>query len=171
VKNKVSWENIVRPGFLEHFQESVETHVFADDVRMIDALLASSAIPVVFSPVKIGNDEFVDLVHFGAIPARQLHAIHSPDVVIATDTNPRYGYLRRFLPAPWREFMERGHREIEADLEACDVVIEPRMPAPIFRFDRARDFIASGQAAAEKQLPHIRLVLDDGHERLGKAHA
>ena len=131
---------------------------------MIDALLASSAIPVVFAPVKIGEDEFVDLVHFGAIPARQLRELHRPDIVIGTDTNPRYGTLRRMLPAPWREFIERGHYEIEADREACDLVITPRMSYPMFRFDRAADFIASGLAAAEKMLPDIRQIIDVGHK-------
>lgn len=164
VVKPVSWEKIVFPGFAEHFSECIIPHVFSPDTRMIDALLASSAIPVVFAPVRIGADEFVDLVHFGAIPARQLHALHAPDVVIGTDTNPRYGMLRRLLPAPWREFIDRGHTEIDADKEACDLVIEPRMPAPMFRFDRADDFIISGQLAAEKRLPELRMILELGHE-------
>lgn len=164
VMKPVSWEKIIFPGFTEHFSERIIPHVFPPETRMIDALLASSAIPVVFAPVKIGSDEFVDLVHFGAIPARQLRALYAPDVIIGTDTNPRYGMLRRFLPAPWREFIDHGHSEIEADKQACDLVIEPRMPAPMFRFDRADDFIVSGQMAAEKRLPELRMILESGHE-------
>jgi len=164
VMRPLSWEKIVFPGFADHFAECIIPYVFPPETRMIDALLASSAIPIVFAPVKIGSDEFVDLVHFGAIPARQLHALHSPDVVIGTDTNPRYGILRRLLPAPWREFIDRGHAEIEADKEACDLVIEPWMPAPMFRFDKANDFIISGQMAAEKRLPELRLILKTCHQ-------
>lgn len=159
VMKPVSWEKIVFPGFHKHFSECISAHVFSPETRMIDALLASSAIPVVFAPVKIGSDEFVDLVHFGAIPARQLRTLHAPDVIVGTDTNPRYGKLRRFLPAPWREFIDQGHSEIDADKNACDVVIEPRMPAPLFRFDRAQDFIVSGQLAAEKSLSELRNIL------------
>lgn len=165
VMKPVSWEKILFPGFAEHFSECIVPYVFPPETRMIDAMLASSAIPVVFAPVQIGSETFVDLVHFGSIPARQLRALHQPDVMIGTDTNPRYGMLRRLLPAPWREFIDRGHAEIEADKEACDLVIEPRMPAPMFRFDRADDFIVSGQLAAEKRLPELRQILDAGDEK------
>lgn len=164
VMKPVSWERIVHSGFCDHFSECIIPYVFPPEATMIDALLASSAIPVIFAPVRVGDDDFVDLVHFGAIPARQLRSLHHPDVVIGTDTNPRYGFLRRVLPAPWKEFLERGHREIEADREACDLVITPRMPAPMFRFDKSKDFIASGLAAAEKMLPDIRRTLDIGHK-------
>lgn len=161
----VSWERIMRPGFSEHFSECVMPHVFPPETKMIDALLASSAIPVVFAPVRIGDDTFVDLVHFGAIPVRSLRTLHSPDRVIATDTNPRYGVLRRLLPAPWREFIDHGHREIAADREACDLVIQPIMPARIFRFDRAADFIVSGRTAAKKLLPELRSILSEGNKK------
>ncbi len=165
VMKPVSWEKIVFPGFADHFSERIVPYVFPSETRMIDAMLASSAIPVVFAPVQIGNETFVDLVHFGAIPARQLHALYAPDVIIGTDTNPRYGILRRLLPTPWREFIDRGHTEIEADKEVCNLVIEPKMPAPMFRFDRADDFIVSGQLAAEKRLPELRKILDSGNEK------
>ncbi len=165
VMKPVSWEKIVFKGFAKHFSECIIPYVFPPETTMIDAMLASSAIPVVFAPVQIGNDTFVDLVHFGAIPARQLHALHAPDVIIGTDTNPRYGMLRRVLPAPWREFIDRGHAEIDADKDTCDLVIEPRMPAPIFRFDLADDFIVSGQLAAEKRLPELRQILDASHDK------
>ena len=126
---------------------------------MLDALLASSAIPVVFSPVTIGDDTFVDLIHFGAIPARQLRALHHPDIVLGTDTNPRYGILRRFLPSPWREFLAQGGAELTADRQACDLIITPRMPAQHFRFDKAAAFIAAGRHSTEKSLPELRSIL------------
>lgn len=155
----VSWERTLLPGFTDHFFHCITPHVFPGETRMIDALLATSAIPVAIAPVTVGQDTFVDLVHFGAIPARQLRALHHPDIVIVTDTNPRYGVLRRVLPAPWKEFLDRGHREIEADREASDLVIQPTMPASIFRFDRADEFIAAGRRSAETQLPALRLLL------------
>ncbi len=155
----VSWERTFLPGFTDHFLDCITPHVFPAETMMIDALLATSAIPVAFAPVKVGRDTFVDLVHFGAIPARQLRAIHHPDIVIGTDTNPKFDFLRRMLPAPWKEFLDRGHREIEVDREACDLVIQPTMPAAIFRFDRARDFITAGRRSAEKHLPVLRSLL------------
>lgn len=167
VSKPVSWERIFKPKFTEYFFECIEPYVFPPDTRMIDALLATSAIPVVFAPVTVGRDTFVDLVHFGALPARKLRALHQPDIVIGTDTNPRFGRLRRVLPAPWREFMDRGHHEIEEDRGACDLVLQPTMPAAMFRFDRASDFIRSGRTAAEKRLPALRRIFHGRTEKSG----
>ncbi len=164
VNAKIEWERIIRPGFAKHFTERVTPYVFPPETRMIDALLASSAIPVVFAPVRVGSDEFVDLVHFGSIPARQLKAMLHPDIIIGTDTNPRYGFLQRLLPAPWRDFIDHGHRELQADMKACDLIIHPVMPAAIFRFDRSADFIVSGRTAAEKCLPQLTSLLAQGFE-------
>ena len=66
------WERLLLPGFVEHVRERVELHVFAPSTRILDAVRASSAVPVVFSPARVDGEEFVDLVHFGAIPARDL---------------------------------------------------------------------------------------------------
>lgn len=159
VSKSVSWERIFKPKFTEYFFECIEPYVFPPETRMIDALLATSAIPVVFAPVTVGKDTFVDLVHFGALPARKLRALHQPDIVIGTDTNPRFGRLRTVLPAPWREFMDRGHHEIEEDRSACDLVLQPTMPAAMFRFDRAGDFITAGRRSTEKHLPALRSLL------------
>ncbi len=154
----VAWERIVSPRFTEYFYECITPYVFPSGTRMIDALLATSAIPVIFSPMKIGQHEFVDLVHFGALPARVLRTLHAPDIVIGTDTNPRFGRLRRLLPVPWKEFLDHGHREIEADRAVCNLVIEPRMPASMFRFDRASEFIEAGRFAAEKRLGELHAL-------------
>lgn len=159
VVRPIAWERVFFPGFTEYFFQCVTPHVFSPETRMIDALLASSAVPVLFSPMKIGSDEFVDLIHFGAIPARHLRSIHHPDILIGTDTNPRYGLLHRMLPRPWREFMERGHKEILADSAVCDLIVKPKMPASVFRFDRANDFIVAGHTAAKKCLPELRSLL------------
>lgn len=159
VKKPVDWLTIWKPGFTEHFLDAVEPFFFPPETRMIDALMASSALPIIFSPVHVGDDTFVDLVHFGSIPARRLRALHSPEVVIGTDTSPRYDKVGQFLPAAWKEFIRRGHAEMDADRLACDLVIVPTMTKAVFRFDRAAEFIVAGRLAAEKSLPELRKTL------------
>jgi len=159
VKKPVDWLRIVRPGFTDHILECVEVHVFEPQTRLIDAIMASSAIPVIFSPVKIGKDTFVDLVHFGAIPARTLRSMHNPDVIIATDTNPEYGALVNLLPASWKEFLDRGYAELEKSKRSCDLVIRPAAPAAVFRFDKASAFLEAGEKAAREKLPEIVALL------------
>lgn len=159
VTEAIDWKRVMRHGFTEYVLKRTSLHVFPPETRLIDAVMASSAIPVLFSPVTIGSDTFVDLVHFGAIPSRTLKERFSPDVLIATDTNPRYKRLEKFLPPSWREFLERGYQELERSKLACDLVIAPTMPAPLYRFDRARAFMEAGEKAAEKALPEIKKLL------------
>ena len=125
----------------------------------MDALLASSAVPVVFSPVRIDDDEFIDLVHFGAIPARSLRATASPDVVIATDTQPDYEAVEPFLPARLREFLAAGREETALSMAVCELVMRPLLPASMLRFDRSAEFIAAGRQVAEENMDAIERLL------------
>lgn len=159
VSSPIDWTAIVQTGFTEDILRNVSVHVFDADTRLIDAVTASSAIPVLFSPVRIGDCEYVDLVHFGAIPARTLRGMHHPDVLIATNTNPVYDTLLHLLPASWRTFLESGYNEMKQSMQAADIVIEPVMPKRLFRFDKAEAFIAAGRTAATQQMNAIRTLL------------
>jgi NTE family protein len=159
VREPIEWTRILQKGFTEHVTERVEPYVFPPETRMIDAMKASSAIPVVFSPVKIGNDEFIDLVHFGAIPARTLRDTFHPDKIIATDTMPQYKGIRWMLPHSWREFLDTGYMEIAKSRNICNVVIRPKLRGRPYRFDKAMEFVEDGRTATEKALPQIRTIL------------
>jgi NTE family protein len=158
----VRWERLLAPGFVEHLRDCVESHVFGPEVGLIDAVRASSAIPVVFSPACVGGDEFVDLVHFGAIPARSLRGMYAPDVVIATDTQPHMDRMEPWLPAPLRRFMAAGREETERSVAACDLLIEPSLPASMLRFDQGTAFIEAGIEATLGRLQEIRALVESG---------
>lgn len=158
VRHPIPWEKIVLPGFADRFFHSVEPYVFPAHTRLIDAMIASSAIPVVFSPAVVGGESFIDLVHTGAIPASALRTHCHPDVIIGTDTNPRHAELQRLLPKSWREYLDRGHVLLDREKDLCDVMIEPRLTGSALRFDRAETFIATGRNAAELALPALRTI-------------
>lgn len=159
VRSPVDWSKVLEPNFTDYVKQHVEPAVFDPETKILDALMATSAIPVVFAPVKIGEETYVDLVHFGAIPARTLRSHCNPDVVIATDTNPRYRVLQRFLPRPWREFLQDGHASLDESRSVCDLVIEPKAPARPYRFDKAEEFMNAGRKATLQNLPRIRELL------------
>lgn len=159
VVKPISWESIAKPGFTTDVLASVEPYFFRHETKLIDALMATSAVPVLFSPVRIGDDTFVDLCSFGAVPARTLKDIYMPDVVIATDTQPRYATLSNLLPKGWREFLHAGEASLNESLSACDLVIKPDLPFGPLRFDKADAFVKAGREAAEKILPKIRNIL------------
>lgn len=159
VQEPIAWSRVVLPGFTDEVLRKVEPVAFGPDIRLLDAIMASSAIPVIFSPVVIDGSEYVDLVHFGAIPARTLKDMYHPDVLIATNTNPVYSTLMAYLPRSWNEFLERGYAELERSMAVCDLVITPELMSAPFRFDKARDFVAAGEKAAQGALPDVRRLL------------
>ncbi len=155
----VDWLKITRKTFIETLRESVEPYVFPPETRLVDALLATSAMPVIFSPVRIGNDSFIDLVGFGAIPSRTLRKECHPDVVIGTDTNETRS-IPAFLPEGVRNFMAEGEKSLQESRDACDLLIVPALPkGQSWRFDKTLTFIDAGKTATEKRLPEIRELL------------
>lgn len=159
VKEPISWSRILLPGFTDDILTRVEPVMLPPDTRLLDAIMASSAIPVAFSPVIIDGDEYVDLVHFGAIPARTLRNAFHPDIVIGTNTNPVYGTLMKYLPASWSEFLERGYEELEKSMESCDLVITPLLTSSPLRFDKVDTFVQAGEAAAKEVLPEVKRLI------------
>jgi NTE family protein len=169
VKKPIPWEKIVLPRFADRFFDSVEPYVFPPSTRLIDALLASSAIPVAFSPVSIGNEEFIDLLHVGAVPTSYLRRLHTPDVVIGTDTQPRYDNLRKILPPSWREYLDRGHAILDREKSLCDIMVEPRLTGSIFRFDKAMTFIDAGKRAMDDSLDDLNAAFRSKQGQKGAA--
>ncbi|MDD4287818.1 MAG: patatin-like phospholipase family protein [Candidatus Peribacteraceae bacterium] len=159
VHKRIAWSHIVRRTFRQEFENAVSHYVFPPETRLVDALAATSAIPVVFSPVEIAGQTFVDLCHFGPIPARALKDRFHPDRIVATDTHPTYDTLRTFLPTGWREFLEAGDQAIAEDKAVCDVLISPVPPYVLFRFDKGEAFWEAGKKAAEKSLPHVKALI------------
>lgn len=159
VVQPIPWESIATPGFTADVLASVEPYFFRHDTKLIDALMATSAVPVLFSPVKIGDDSFVDLCSFGAVPARTLKEVYMPDVIVATDTQPRYTTLSNLLPKGWKEFLRAGEASLDESLAACDLVIKPDLPFGPLRFDKADAFVKAGRDAAEKALPALRALV------------
>lgn len=161
VLDPVHWHKILRKGFVEHFLENVTPYIFPPETKVIDAILASSAIPVIFEPLELEGQKYVDLVHFGSIPSRIMRQTFGPDVIIATDTNPSYKALRKILPDAWDQFLQEGEKHLNRDREDADVLLVPEHPYAIFRFDRAEAFIVAGQKETQQKLPAIIQALKD----------
>ncbi|MDD4627809.1 MAG: patatin-like phospholipase family protein [Candidatus Peribacteraceae bacterium] len=159
VKKPIQWLHILKKGFTEEILSGVEFHVFSPETRLLDAVMASSAIPVVFSPVEIDGKQYVDLCHFGPIPARALQSKCHPEKIIATDTYPTYEALRNFLPGGWNEFLEAGYAEIRKSKAVCDLLIKPVMPFALFRFDKGEEFWQAGKKAAAKCIADVRAII------------
>ncbi|MBU2213156.1 patatin-like phospholipase family protein [Patescibacteria group bacterium] len=159
VKEPIRWERIVQKGFSDHVTSIVEKHVFPPETKILDAIMASSSLPVIFSPYEINGDTFVDLCNFGAIPARTMREIFHPDIVIATDTTPSYPLLRKYGPPGVRRFIEEAANSRDESRAACDLIIEPKLPSGMIRFDKGEEFMEAGCEAVEENLPKLKELI------------
>jgi NTE family protein len=159
VEGKIPWQRILQPGFVKEMRSRLTLHVFGPSTRLLDAIMASSAIPVVFSPVKIGENTYVDVGNMGAIPVRELKKKCHPDIVVATNTTPSYALFKKIVPTNIRTFLEMEEKALSRSKNLADVIIQPHAAAPAFRFDKGEEFIVAGQAAARAALPKIRMLI------------
>ncbi|HLL11082.1 MAG TPA: patatin-like phospholipase family protein [Rubrivivax sp.] len=122
------------------------------------AVRASSAVPAVFQPVRIGNREYVDGGLVSPVPvrfARQMGA----EMVIAIDisTNPDGNATGDVMKMLLQTFAIMGRSIIQFELREADVVLRPLMSGV-----SSADFAARGRAlqagreVATRLLPELR---------------
>ena len=125
------------------------------------AVRASSAVPAVFQPVRIGSREYVDGGLVSPVPvrfARQMGA----EVVIAVDISEQpdgaaTGDMMRIL---LQTFSIMGRSISQFELRNADVVIRPRLAGvPSADFSARKRTIQAGRDAALAALPEIRAKL------------
>ncbi len=122
------------------------------------AVRASSSVPGVFEPVKIGKFSYVDGGIVSPVPvdaARQLGA----DLVIAVDISSKASGKtpEDMLGIVNQSIMIMGQKLGEQELSRADVVIRPRVNAigPA-EFEQKNQAILEGEKAALAALPQIR---------------
>ncbi len=122
------------------------------------AVRASSAVPAVFQPVKIGTREYVDGGLVSPVPvrfARQMGA----ELVIAVDisTPPDGGGTGDPFNLLLQTFAIMGRSINQLELKGADVVIRPRLAGVSSAdFTARKRAIDAGREAALQQLPTLR---------------
>ncbi len=122
------------------------------------AVRASSAVPAVFQPVKIGTREYVDGGLVSPVPvrfARQMGA----DLVIAVDISspPDGNATSDPFKLLLQTFAIMGRSINEFELKDADLVLRPRLTGVSSAYFSARQrAIDAGRAAATAALPALR---------------
>lgn len=131
------------------------------------AVRASSAVPAVFLPVKIGSQEYVDGGLVSPVPvryARQMGAelVIAVDISSAPEGNPSADTLQILL----QTFAIMGKSINSWELKHADVVVRPALSGMgSGDFAGKRRAIEAGRAAMQALLPQVRAALE------AKAHA
>lgn len=125
------------------------------------AVRASSAVPAVFLPVRIGSQEFVDGGLVAPVPVRQVRQMGA-EFVIAVDISsaPEGNASGDAIAMLLQTFAIMGRSINQWELKEADVVIRPALAGM-----RGADFsararaIAAGRAAMQAALPQLRAAL------------
>jgi NTE family protein len=125
------------------------------------AVRASSAVPAVFQPVKIGGREYVDGGLVSPVPvrfARQMGAelVLAVDISSAPEGQPTGDIMRLLL----QTFAIMGRSINQFELKEADLVLRPRLNGYSGAdFSVRRQTIEAGREAAMAQLPTLRQKL------------
>jgi NTE family protein len=125
------------------------------------AVRASSAVPAVFQPVRIGTREYVDGGLVSPVPvrfARQMGAelIIAVDISAAPEGNPTGDPMRMLL----QTFAIMGRSINNFELREADVVLRPKLPGVgSADFTARKRSIQAGREAATALLPQLRATI------------
>jgi NTE family protein len=122
------------------------------------AVRASSAVPAVFQPVRIGNREYVDGGLVSPVPvrfARQMGAelVLAVDITSPPDGQPTGDAMRMLL----QTFSIMGRSINTFELKEADLVLRPRLDGVSSAdFTARKRAIQAGREAAQALLPQLR---------------
>ena len=129
---------------------------------LVDALRASMAIPILFTPVHMGNKLLVDGGLVQNLPVAETKSLGA-DIVIGVDTSSKLRDAKS-LRAPWQiadqvtTIMQQ--EKIRSQLKTADVSIQPFLDnISNTDFHKIDSIIRAGEEAAEKTIPEIENLL------------
>ncbi len=134
--------------------QSGKARIFADTVRIVDALRASSALPSLFTPHQIGDSLYIDGGVVNNYPAeavrnRGMDYLIGIDVQRVRRTPEELNSVVRVLEQT-STFINQS--ELERQLAETDLLIQPEIDiAGVTTFDLLDTIIAAGEHAARKQ--------------------
>ncbi|MGF1636610.1 MAG: patatin-like phospholipase family protein [Cyclobacteriaceae bacterium] len=131
--------------------------------RLFDYVLASASLPIIFKPIVIHDDMYVDGGLLNNMPTDPLR--NTCDIIIGVHVNY---YEKRNKIEGIRDLADRVFRmavwqNVENRVDDCHIYIEPKEMKQYntFAFERADEFFEIGKEAALKILPKLEaLVLD-----------
>ncbi len=130
---------------------------------LVNALRASMAIPLLFTPVRIDGRLLLDGGLVQNLPVDEARSLGA-DLVIAVDTSSRLRTAED-LGLPW-EIADQvttimQQEQLTSQMEEADVVIQPRLEdISNTDFSQITNLIEAGRLATERILPQIEDALD-----------
>jgi len=129
------------------------------DVSM--AVRASSAVPSVFEPVRIGGKDYVDGGLVSPVPVRYAKQMGA-DVVLAVDisSRPEDAKTSDMLKVLLQTFSIMGKSISQLELAHAEVVVRPALPdVGSAEFSARKKSIEAGRTAMKQALPQLKALI------------
>ena len=137
-------------------------NTFLHNGELIKAVLASCAVPVIFDPIKIDGEVYIDGGILNNLPVEPL--IGHCDVIIGSNCNP---ISENYQPGNMKSLMERSllmaigvNTYLKKD--ACDIFLEPEGLKDYggFDFSKAEAIFKIGYDYGKSMIPDIQKLID-----------
>ena len=125
------------------------------------AVRASSAVPSVFEPVRIGGKDYVDGGLVSPVPVRYAKQMGA-DVVLAVDisSRPEDAKTSDLLKVLLQTFSIMGKSISQLELAQADVVVRPALlDVGSAEFSARKKSIEAGRAAMKQALPQLKALM------------
>ena len=127
------------------------------------AVRASSAVPAIFQPVKIGNHEYVDGGLVSPVPVRAARKMGA-ELIIAVDISspPESASAAGTIDILLQTFTIMGKSINSLELQSADLVVRPQLQGiSSADFGARKRSIEAGRQAMLAALPQLRALIED----------
>lgn len=135
--------------------------------ELFDVVVAASSIPLVFQPVQIGDEKFIDGGVLMNLPAEAIYPIC--ETVIGVNVMPHYRLTDKKMSGLLDIAIRASELSIqgntEPQLSLCDVVIEPLdlYKHSIFNFGKYLEIYEIGYQEALKKIDQVKAAIQAEH--------
>lgn len=161
---KDSFEDLQKQLYIALSNLSSGATEFRTSGPLFDVVMASSSIPLVFKPVEIDKQYFVDGGLTENLPLSP-EFIKQADVIIGVNVMPSVSMQNKnfstVISVAMRCFELSVYGNSKASMKQCDVLIEPDKVNKynIFQFNKYKQLIDIGYEATKEKMPLIRKAL------------
>lgn len=155
-----SFEGLHKKLYIALSNLSSGTIEFRSAGPLFDIVMASSSIPLVFKPVEIDQQFFVDGGLTENLPLSP-EFVRKADFIIGVNVMPSVSMKDKnfstVISVALRSFELAVYGNSKASMKRCDVLIEPEKVNKynIFQFNKYKELIEIGYEAAKEQMPSI----------------
>lgn len=156
-----SFEGLKKPFYLSVTNMNNGNCEIISHGNLIDFVMASSSIPILFKPVVINDQLYIDGGLFNNLPIEPIRS--SCNCLIGVNVNPvhRTEKLSSMMEIAQRVITLNLMVNMESRMQQCDVMIEPDTSKfSIFSVSRAKELYDEGYRAAKSKVKEIKRILD-----------